>query len=463
MGKARWAAVGCATLFALPFCAAGIATIFSAPRFSGEDLAMRIAGGSVFLIGGLAIIFIAVALSRATSDAYQLRRQHPDEPWMWRRDWAANAIQDRSGYGIGALLFFAVMWNLISSPLLFVFPWREMRGSLVVVLPFLFPAVGVLLLIGVMYLAAQRMKYGVSICHIDHLPIVPGRPFHGEIEARIREMPASGFDLRLSCVRRVTGGRSSTETVVWEETQKIALATPAYEGAHIPFTFAIPADAEPTSTAIGPSKIVWRLQAAAEVPGVDYSANFEVPVFATGETPAVIEPVWPAPDVDFANWTPDPASHIKLGITPTGGEEITVGPATKGRVGFVLFTVIWYAALAGMYAMQVPRFFPGFFAVVGLIIVVIGCDWLFGRSVIRADRRSLSLQRTWLGFGSPRSIAPHDVTAITTSIGGTQNGAAVYDVVVRCGETKHNAARYVQSKRDAEMVAARVRRAIGLT
>jgi len=59
-------------------------------------------------------------------------------------------------------------------------------------------------------------------------------------------------------------------------------------------------------------------------------------------------------------------------------------------------------------------------------------------------------------------IPPHDVTAITTSIGGTQNGVAAYDVIVHCGEKKFTAAKYVQSKRDAEMVAARLRRAIGI-
>src|SRR4051812_15471763 len=103
MGKGRWAIVGCATLFALPFCAAGIATIFSAPRSTGRDLLVRIAGGSVFLIAGLAVILGAVVFSRSAGAAYDLRRRYPDQPWMWRRDWAANAITDQGAFGLSAL------------------------------------------------------------------------------------------------------------------------------------------------------------------------------------------------------------------------------------------------------------------------------------------------------------------------------------------------------------------------
>jgi hypothetical protein len=461
MGKGRWAAVGCATLVALPFCAAGIATIFSAPRSTGQDLAVRIAAGSVFLVGGLAIILGAIVVTRSTGEAFELRRRYPDQPWMWRRDWAANAIADRGALAVGTMWVFAIFWNLISSPLLFVFPWREVRDSPVVVLPFLFPAIGVVLLIVVGYLTAQRMKFGASVCHIDHLPIVPGRAFHGELETRVREMPPAGFVLRLTCVQRVSGTKTTNETILWEETQKIALATPSYEGAHVPFTFAIPSGAEPTQNTLNRTSIVWRLSVSAEVPGVDYSATFELPVFATGEK-TIVEPAWPAPDTDLSKWTPDPESHIAIALLPSGGDEITVGPATKGRLGFILFSIVWYGVIVVMFAFGVPRFFPMFFGLLGLIIVLIGVDWMLGRSVIRADRQSLSLLRTWIGFGSPHELPPRDVTAITTSIGGVQNGVPMYDVVVHCGEKRFTAAKYVQSKRDAEMVAARVRRAIGL-
>jgi len=87
-----------------------------------------------------------------------------------------------------------------------------------------------------------------------------------------------------------------------------------------------------------------------------------------------------------------------------------------------------------MFALDAPIFFPILFSAFGLLIVVIGIDWMIGRSIVRADRAALSIRRTWLGYGSSRTIAPKDITTITTSIGGVQNG-------VRCTTSSSAAAR----------------------
>lgn len=456
MGKGRWAGVGCATLFALPFCAAGIAVIFSAPRSTGRDLVMRVGAGSVFVVAGLALIFGALAVSGAAAKSFQLRQRYPDQPWMWRRDWAANAINDQGALGLSFFWLFAIIWNLISFPIAFVFPWREVRDTPIVVVPFLFPAIGVLMLIGVLYKSGQRMKFGASACHIDQMPIVPGRTFHGELETRIRDTPADGFTLRLTCVRRVTAGRSTNETVLWQETQKVALATPGFEGVRVPFSFALPPDAEVMQTA----GIFWRLEATAQLPGIDYAATFELPVFSTGAAKTFEEPAWPAPQADVSRWTPDPQSHITITPMPSGGEEFRVGAPAAGRFGFIIFTIIWFGVIALMIRLGAPLPFTIFFCAAGILILLIGLDWMFGHSIVRADRNALFIHRSFLGIGSPRTVAPRDVSDITTSIGGSTNGVALYNVIVRCGEAKYTAAKYVAVKRDAEMLAARIRRAI---
>jgi hypothetical protein len=462
MGKGRWAAVGCATLFALPFCGAGIATIFSVPRSHGHDLAVRIAAGSVFLIAGLAIILGAIVVSRVTVSSFQLRQRYPDQPWMWRDDWAASAINDRGAFGLATFWIFTIIWNLISFPLIFAMPWREVRNQPAVMFVFLFPAIGVLLFIGVLYKSGQRMKFGGSVCHVDRIPIVPGQSFHGEVETRVRDRPPNGFDVRLTCVRRTNNGRRSIETILWDESQTISLVTPSYEGARVQFTFAIPADAETAPSRIGPSTVIWRLEVSAEMPGIDYSATFELPVFATGKKESFEQPVWPAPQVDVSRWIPADDSNITIAPMPGGGEEFQVGPAAIGRSGFVLFTLIWFGVIAVMVAFGAPIFFPILFSGFGLLIVVIGIDWMIGRSTIRADRAAIFIRRTWLGYGSSRTIAPKDITAITTSIGGVQNGVPLYDVVIRCGPKKFGAAKYIRLKHDAEMVAARMRKDVGL-
>ena len=430
--------------------------IFSAPRSTGRDLVMRVGAGSVFVVAGLALIFGALAVSGAAANSFQLRQRYPDQPWMWRRDWAANAVNDQGALGLGFFWVFAIIWNLISLPIAFVFPWREVRDTPIVIVPFLFPAIGVLMLIGTLYKSAQRMKFGASVCHLDQLPIVPGRTFHGELETRIHDAPPAGFTLRLTCVRRVSAGRSTNETVLWQETQTVALATPGFEGMRVPFSFALPADAEVRQS---PS-IVWRLEATAQLTGIDYAATFDLPVFSSGSPKTFEEPVWPAPEVDASRWTPDPQSHITITPMPSGGEEFRIGAPTAGRFGFIIFTLIWFSVIAVMFRLGAPLPFTIFLGSIGLLIVLIGLDWMFGHSVVRADRNALFIHRSFLGIGAPQTIAPRDVSDITTSIGGATNGVAVYNVIVRCGDAKYTAAKYVAVKRDAEMLAARIRRAM---
>jgi len=147
----------------------------------------------------------------------------------------------------------------------------------------------------------------------------------------VRDRPPNGFDVRLTCVRRTNNGRRSIETILWDESQTISPVTPSYEGARAQFTFSIPADAETARSRIGPSTVIWRLEVSAELPGIDYIATFELPVFATGEKPAFEQPVWPAPQVDVSRWIPADDSNITIAPTPGGGEEFQVGPATIGR------------------------------------------------------------------------------------------------------------------------------------
>ena len=56
--------------------------------------------------------------------------------------------------------------------------------------------------------------------------------------------------------------------------------------AGIPVAFAIPRDAMPSDPGNANDRVLWRLQVIGEVPGVDYSAAFEVPVFRTSASDA---------------------------------------------------------------------------------------------------------------------------------------------------------------------------------
>ena len=96
----------------------------------------------------------------------------------------------------------------------------------------------------------------------------------------MQEAPENGFVLTLSCVQRIQAGRSTQEHTLWSAATTISRGAviPLAEGLRIPFTLTFPADADakndpPRGT------ILWRLKATADVPGVDYASEFELPVF----------------------------------------------------------------------------------------------------------------------------------------------------------------------------------------
>jgi hypothetical protein len=100
-------------------------------------------------------------------------------------------------------------------------------------------------------------------------------------------VPDAGYRFVLSCLNRIiTGGgrrRSAATQTLWETEQRVsgALAAPSPVGMRVPFAFDLPTDA-PSSDLSKPNDLVlWQLAVAAELPGIDYKAAFELPVFVT--------------------------------------------------------------------------------------------------------------------------------------------------------------------------------------
>ncbi len=90
--------MGCLTLFALPFCAVGVFTAgYAVVRAAAGDL--REAGflalfALVFGGAGFGILALGFYGRRRQVERERLRREHPDEPWLWRREWAGGRIED---------------------------------------------------------------------------------------------------------------------------------------------------------------------------------------------------------------------------------------------------------------------------------------------------------------------------------------------------------------------------------
>ena len=422
--------------------------------------------GLLLAAGVVALIALAVRKTlRAMRERKQRERQFPAQPWMWRQDWADRTVRDSEAVATGFLWFFGIVWTLISLPMLFVVKGEgAMRPQLWFVA--LFPIVGAGVLAVAAYMTLRRFKYGVSVCRLDRVPVPIGGELRAEVDARVRELPPAGFQVRLTCVNRIitgSGKSSSTrETILWQEEQSVGsgMAMPGPEGIRVPLRFAIPADASPSDDTNPRDAVIWRLLVQADVPGIDYRSHFEVPVFRTEEVPAGStafshgKPVTP--------WTPPPS--IAFGLSRTGGEEITIGSSSGfgDWIAYLFFFAVWFGSLEAVRRFGAPIWAIVIFHAIGLVVVLAAADLLLRRTTISADRTTLHVRHSWLGLPRTHDVPASEIDSIHPRVGRSTGNRAYYDIDARLRDGKTVLiAKNLRGRQDGEGLAARISRAIG--
>lgn len=388
----------------------------------------RVTTGSALIpaMFGVGLLIVAVASLRwgrriaADSRAEAARRaRFPDQPWKWRKEWQGPAIGTKSGVGVVGLWLFTVFWNLISMPLLGVF-LNEARREPAMYVALLFPLAGLGLLAAAVYQTVRWRKYGRARFVPSSLPGVIGGYLGGVIEVPGRVAIEADAKLALVCVRRETRGhgkqRYTVEKVLWEHEERIPrekwLSTAS--GTRVPVLFYIPAGQADTDDSDRNNEIVWRLSASAPTPGVDFSVQFDVPVFATGETAAPPAPGSPLLE-EYRPQVLDEAALAACGVRRTG-ETFRFGanpmPGTRFTT-LVLLTGL--VALLAWYARTgVPLAIWAITLIFGLVVALIALDvWSsgyelrievadvvvtkrrpWGARVIRVPRREITAVRT---------------------------------------------------------------------
>jgi hypothetical protein len=468
--------LGCVALFTLPFFAAGVGILASGIRElrGGRENALpELLAGTLFTAISVAVFALAAAAVRGAARSAALIQQHPDRPWLWRPEWSERRIPDRGGTQTVVLWVFALFWNAVTAPLALVVVRAWSEGDHAVAFALIFPAAGVILLVAAIYGTLRRRKFGRSLCLIDQLPITPGGRCSGAVALRGEPVSESHFTLRLTCVHRVTTGsgknRSTKETVLSQAEQRVAAAAAmrTEDGLRVPFHFDLAPDAQSSDLRNPSDLILWRLDAAAELPGVDYASSFELPVFATSSSAAS--------DSDIVSYHAEQrqeaagralTSESRIEITPLadGGVEIFVPPRRDAAaIGlFILFLGIWTAAIAIMLRFDAPRVFPAIFIPIELLLIYGGLDFTLGRSLVRAHRTGIEYRRSWTGGGEPRHIDPGEIVSVDAEISGQSGNRAMWDVQVkREGVRKRTVIRYLRSGEDAEALAARIWQALG--
>ena len=287
---ARELSPGCVVLFLLPFAAVGgVMGVMCGRRVmegnwkeAGLFFVFAFIFGAVGF-GGLAATLLGWRKQKALA---AIKAANPDSPWLWREDWAAGMVESTNRGRLATMWVFAVFWNLISWTITIAFAmqgvWKQQRAAYFV---WLFPLLGAAFLGYAIYLTVQWRKFGKSTFKMISVPGVIGGKLAGAIETSVKVKPADGFEVRLMCINEVSTGygrnRRTTQDTVFEINKSHVhdLLETSSGRCGIPVLFDIPQDAQESNSGTTRNFYFWRLEAMARVPGVDYVAQFEVPVF----------------------------------------------------------------------------------------------------------------------------------------------------------------------------------------
>ena len=437
-------------IFGLPFFGFGLFGVFaflassSAVHNNTNPLAGAIFA-SVFALIGAGLMFGAIYGYQKLKENEATKAANPNSPWLWRADWTTSRALSESrnsiiGWWIGTVLVSMIVVPIVMTALPPLLRNSDPKALILIGLS-LFPAT---LLVGAFRSTIRRERYGKTYFEFHALPFSPGKHVSGQIQLRLPTETPHGVDLQLSCVRRIITGtgkeQATNEIVLWQGAKNVPQAALASGplGTAIPVDFGIPQDAYETDHEQPRDQLLWLLTAKADVPGVDYSDKFEVPVFrTTGSTAST------APDATFttSNFATSFGSAAAAGTAPafeSDSSEVSAPlhpkvvisttndgstefyfPAFRNRgqtLALLLFTAVWTGIVYFLAHSKAPWLFAAAFGFFDLILIYGFFQSAFGSTRILVGGGKIISQRT-IGGGSAREIPFTDVQSVVAGVG----------------------------------------------
>jgi hypothetical protein len=213
-----------------------------------------------------------------------MRDAHPNEPWMWREDWASGAIRTSNRRDALRFLIFASIWCLATFPIFAIVPNQALHRSGFNAMPALiFPLLGIGILTWAIRSYLRARKYGEATFTMASVPGQIGGSLIGEINSASPLSPGLAASVELACIERTTRGSLHSLTIwdriLWRSEQTSITTSSGV----ISVAFIIPPDCRSSDELNPRRRIVWRLSARAPGPAGGFRADFDVPVFRIGE------------------------------------------------------------------------------------------------------------------------------------------------------------------------------------
>ena len=292
------------------------------------------------------------------------------------------------------------------------------------------------------YLVGRVRKFGISVFEMSPMPGVLGGPVAGTIRIPAKVETPDGFEVVLRCIHQYTTGsgkQSSTRRdVEWEDSRHIDGNLSYGEESMLPVRFAVPYGQSATTAAGGCSGYYWRLTATAKAPGIDYKAEFDVPVQRTPQSSPTFVPQQMPDSTAGQEHVSDVISRasLKLEARSDGGFELSF-PAARGlttSLPLVLFVAGWSLPCYFLWTgAKAPLAIAVVFTLVDLILVAALLNALFvsrGVVVDRARRECVVWWRAACFSKRERHIPFGEVMDIRSERSGQSGNTTYYRVVM---------------------------------
>ncbi len=423
---------------------------------------------------GAGFLFVAVGGYGRLKRQAAIEQANPAAPWLWRTDWASRKAENQSKKTEITAWVICIFSNLVVIPAaVTIVPQLARHKDPRAFLVLGFALIGVILFVVAWRATLRRSRFGNTYFEFYSLPFSPGGRLAGRIHLKLDSSAAQSVNLRLSCVRKMIGGsgnsRSTSETVLWQTEQNVPSGRLGMDplGRTIPVDFAIPRDAYVTDRDTSSDQVLWLLHAQADLPGMDYSDDFELPVFKTTFSAEQAPADSFSETFGFAagpssdsNAAPGAApAHPKVIISWQDGGTEFYFPAfrTPSRALFLLiFTAIWTVVVYFLLRSSAPWFFPVVFGFFDVLLIFAMLHVTLGTSRIRVGNGELSSTTRTLGMGSTKRFSFTEIDAIVAATSAQQGGnqrQAMYAIHLRTKDGRRvTLADEIRSRQEARWI-----------
>jgi len=242
----------------------------------------------LFTFGGVGL-GLMIFIFRAPKEKDLTAPEFRDHPWLANDKWQSAVVKSDSKAAMWGSWAFAAFWNLVSAPLPFVI-YTEVteKNNMPALLGLMFPLVGIGLITWAVKRTLEWNRFGPAPIILDPFPGSIGGHVGGTIDVRLPYDANAQFSLTLTNLHSYVSGsgknRSRKESAEWQDTQ-VAHVSSGTKGSRLSFRFDVPEKLSASdATQCEDSYYIWRLNLKADLPGVDIDRDYEIPVYATGES-----------------------------------------------------------------------------------------------------------------------------------------------------------------------------------